>query len=75
MFRDIIGIKEVCLDTDFLSQLFVSKVLHFKFNLQSLPPCPHDSKRYSLLMPKPLGKQFMLFFFFFLTSTSALLIC
>ena len=48
MFRDIIGIKEVCIDTDFLSQLFVSKVLHFRFNLQSLPPRPQDSKRYSL---------------------------
>ena len=61
MFRDIIGIKEVCLDTDFLSQLFVSKVLHFTFYLQSFPPCPHDSKSYSLLTPKPLGKQFRFF--------------
>ena len=47
IFRDIIDIKEVCLDTDYLFQLFASKVLHFTFYLQSLLLCPHDSKRYS----------------------------
>ena len=35
MFRDIIGIKQVCLDTDFLSHLFISKscILDSTFSL------------------------------------------
>jgi len=48
MFRDIIGIKEVCLDTDFLSQLFVSKVLHF---ILFYFVCPHAIFILSLPMP------------------------